>query len=151
MASAIVEIPIESSPVAEVDVGAEEAQASAPPEPAAKKRGRPKGSKNRVKEPPAPRAAAELSSAPARSTAAAQSASKSAVREPSPASEEEAPPPKKRNKKRRAPSPDSSEEERPQEQPLDSRAIAAEVLQMLSQRHLDQRQAKREKYRSWFH
>ena len=27
---------------------------------------------------------------------------------------------------------------------------AAEVLQMLSQRHLDLRQAKREKYRSWF-
>ena len=137
MASVIEEIPIESTPVAEVDVGAEEAQAPAPPEPAAKKRGRPKGSKNRVKETPAPRAAEP---APKKKVAAAP---------PSSESEEEPPPPKAKKTKRK-PAADSSEEEMPPQQPLDSRAIAAEVLQMLSQRHLDLRQAKREKYRSWF-
>ena len=87
MASVVEEIPIESTPVAEVDVGAEEAvaQASAPPEPAAKKRGRPKGSKNIVTEPrePAPRAAEP---APKKKTRAA-------VAPPSSASEEEPPPP----------------------------------------------------------
>ena len=138
MASVIEEIPIESSPVAEVDVGAEEAQAPAPPEPAAKKRGRPKGSKNRVREPPAPRAAEP---APKRKTRAAAAP-------PSSESEEEPPPPKAKKTKRK-PAADSSEEDVPP-QPLDSRAVAAEVLQMLSQRHLDLRQAKREKYRSWF-
>ena len=139
MASVIEEIPIESSPVAEVDVGAEEAQAPAPPEPAAKKRGRPKGSKNRVKEPPAPRAVEPVPKKKARAAAAP----------PSPSSEEELPPPKAKKTKRK-PAADSSEDDVPPQQPVDSRAIAAEVLQMLSQRHLDLRQAKREKYRSWF-
>ena len=137
MASVIEEIPIESTPVAEVDLGAEEAQASAPPEPAAKKRGRPKGSKNRAREPPAPRATEPV---PKKKVAAAP---------PSSESEEELPPPKAKKTKKRAPAADSSEDDVPQ-QPVDSRAIAAEVLQMLSQRHLDLRQAKREKYRSWF-
>ena len=139
MASVIEEIPIESTPVAEVDLGAEEAQASAPPEPAAKKRGRPKGSKNRVKEPPAPRA---VEPAPKKKPRAAAAP-------PSSESEEELPPTKAKKTKKRAPAADSSEDDVPQ-QPVDSRAIAAEVLQMLSQRHLDLRQAKREKYRSWF-
>ena len=138
MTSVIEEIPIESTPVAEVDLGAEEAQASAPPEPAAKKRGRPKGSKNRAREPPAPRAAEPV---PKKKVAAAP---------PSSESEEEAPPPKAKKTKKRAAAADSSEEDMPPQQPLDSRAVAAEVLQMLSQRHLDLRQAKREKYRSWF-
>ena len=140
MASVIEEIPIESTPVAEVDVGAEEAQAPAPPEPAAKRRGRPKGSKNRVKETPAPRAAEP---APKRKTRAAATP-------PSSESEEELPPPKAKKTKRKPVAADSSEEDMPPQQPLDSRAVAAEVLQMLSQRHLDLRQAKREKYRSWF-
>ena len=137
MASTIEEIPIESGPIADVDAGAEEAQAPAPPEPAAKKRGRPKGSKNRVKEPPAPRAAEP---APKKRVAAAP---------PSSESEEELPPPKAKRTKRK-PVADSSEDDMPPPQPLDSRAVAAEVLQMLSRRHLDLRQAKREKYRSWF-
>ena len=137
MASVIEEIPIESTPVAEVDMGAEEAQAPAPPEPAAKKRGRPKGSKNRVREPPEPRAAEPVPKRKPRAAAA-----------PPSSSSEEEPPKAKRTK--RKPVADSSEEEMPPQQPLDSRQIAAEVLQMLSQRHLDLRQAKREKYRSWF-
>ena len=144
MASTIEEIPIESGPIADVDAGAEEPAA---PEPVPKRRGRPKGSRNRPKEV----APAQRAEQPSASTVPKKKKA-SAARAPSPSSseEEEAPPPK-RSTKRRAPSPGSSEEERPQQQPLDSRAVAAEVLHMLSQRHVDQRQAKREKYRSWFH
>ena len=47
-----------------------------------------------------------------------------------------------------------SEDEAPEElevRPIyDTRAIAAEVISMLSNRHLDRSAQKREKYRSWF-
>ena len=126
MADVIEEIPIEEAATME-EVVAEATEA--PPE--KPKRGRPRGSKNK---------------APQRNTSVP----------------EEAPKPK-RAAKRRPPSPQSRspspprhsrasfalpEPERPP--PLDSRQIAAEVLQILSTRHLDLRQAKREKYRTWF-
>ncbi len=126
MADVIEEIPIEEAATME-EVVAEATEA--PPE--KPKRGRPRGSKNK---------------APQRNASV----------------QEEAPKPK-RAAKRRPPSPQSRspspprhsrasfalpEPERPP--PLDSRQIAAEVLQILSTRHLDLRQAKREKYRTWF-
>ncbi len=65
--------------------------------------------------------------------------------------------PQKKPKKTKAPPPSESEEEAPPrkrvQQPVcqpDNRAIAAEVLHMLSSRHLDRTAAKRDKYRSWF-
>ena len=64
--------------------------------------------------------------------------------------------PQKKPKKIRPPPPSESEEEAPRRkkvQPVyepDNRAIAAEVLHMLSSRHLDRTAAKRDKYRSWF-
>ncbi len=65
---------------------------------------------------------------------------------PSESEEEEEPQPRKKQKVQREPSPDS----RSSYEPPDSRLIAAEVLQLLSNRHIDRSAAKREKYRSWF-
>lgn len=71
--------------------------------------------------------------------------------------ETEAPPkkdaeaPTKKAKKRKPPTPSSSsdqEEEPTREQHMHQ--IAAEVMHMLSNRHVQRSQAKREKYRSWF-
>ena len=161
----IEEIPVEAAVEAEPELAAPVQPESAP---APKRRGRPPGSLNKktkiknaapAEEAPAtpPRARAGSSKvAPARMGSAAAAL-------PSP---DEAKPPKKRSK-RRPPSPSSSEEEeRPRRrrraagagsseqaqvyEPPDSRQIAAEVLSMLSSRHLDLRQAKREKYRGWF-
>ena len=120
----IVEIPI-------ADVDAEEPPA--PPEivepaPQAKKRGRPKGSKNKKEETPAvpkPRKKIKIASPPSESE------------------EEEKPPPKRRRVAAPQPTP-------PVYEPPDTRAIAAEVLTMLANRHVDRSAAKREKYRSWF-
>ena len=104
------------------------------PEP--KKRGRPKGSVNRPKAKPEPKPKAVAKSKP------------KARRPPTPEeSEEETPPPRKRRAPRRASaeSPDSVSPE-----PPTSRDIAAEVLHLLSNRHVETRAAKRDKYRSWF-
>ena len=118
----IVEIPI-------ADANAEEAPA--PPEivepaPQAKKRGRPKGSKNKKEETvvPKPRKKIKIVSPPSES-------------------EEEQPSPKRRRVAAPQPPP-------PVYEPPDTRAIAAEVLTMLAHRHVDRSAAKREKYRSWF-
>ena len=104
------------------------------PEPVAapKKRGRPKGSVNR------PKAAAKPEAKP----------KPKPRRPPTPEeSEEETPPPRKRRAPRRASaeSPDSVSPE-----PPTTRDIAAEVLHLLSNRHVETKAAKRDKYRSWF-
>ena len=120
----IVEIPI-------ADVDAEETPA--PPEivepaPQAKKRGRPKGSKNKKEDAPAiPKARKKTVKLAA----------------PPSESEEENPPPKRRRVAAPQPTP-------PVYEPPDTRAIAAEVLTMLANRHVDRSAAKREKYRTWF-
>ena len=119
----IVEIPIAE------DVDAEEPPA--PPEivepaPQAKKRGRPKGSKNKKEETPVvpkPRKKIKIASPPSES--------------------EENPSPKRRRVAAPQPTP-------PVYEPPDTRAIAAEVLTMLAHRHVDRSAAKREKYRTWF-
>ena len=116
----------------------------------AKKRGRPKGALNKKKNAP-PLQEEEIEEAPPRP--AAKRAASSAVakpkqkkrRPPSPASSssEEEPPPRKKRRAR-------AEPEQVVPPAPDNRQIAAEVLAMLSTRHLDMRQAKRDKYRSWF-
>ena len=117
----------------------------------AKKRGRPPGAKNKSKKdasPPqeevqeTPRPAAKRA---ASSTAVAKPKQKKR-RPPSPesSSSEEEPPPRKKRRTARA------EPEQVVAPAPDNRQIAAEVLHMLSTRHLDMRQAKRDKYRSWF-
>ncbi len=119
----IVEIPI-----AEIDAEDPPAQPeTVEPAPQAKKRGRPKGSKNKKEEAPAapkPRKKVKIAAPPSESE------------------EEEEPPPKRR--RAAAPQPPVVYE------PPDTRAIAAEVLTMLSNRHADRSAAKRDKYRSWF-
>ena len=106
------------------------------PEPVAapKKRGRPKGSVNRPKVEPKPKAVAKPKPKPRRPPTPEES-------------EEETPPPRKRRAPRRASaeSPDSVSPE-----PPTSRDIAAEVLHLLSNRHVETKAAKRHKYASWF-
>ena len=65
------------------------------------------------------------------------------ARPPTPESGEETPPPVRR----RDPAP---REDSVSPEPPDTRAIAAEVLHLLSNRHVERTNAKREKYRSWF-
>ena len=107
-----------------------------------KKRGRPKGAPNKPKEvpkPPLPK------------------------KQPAPPSESESPVPVKVKNKRTLPPPSSSDEEPAPRKPrrsrartispapiLDTRQVASEVLQLLSNRQVNQATARREKYRSWF-
>ena len=141
MAEGIEEIPIadaaeESAPVAAVEA-VEEIEAEAP---APKKRGRPPGAKNRPKAAPAapkePEAKPKAKKAPRKIVQ---------VEEEEESEEEYAPPPKKKRAAVRQVSPDSVQAE-----PPDTRQIAAEVLHLLSNRHVERAQAKRDKYRSWF-
>ena len=143
----IEEIPIadapESVPMAEETTTPPVAPAAAP-----KKRGRPKGSTNK------PKAAA--SAAP--SASAVVSAPPKAKRTPKRAvtpeeSSEEDPPPRKRRARVEDRSPDSVSPERDTRASAErgsTAAIAAEVLHLLSNRHVERNAAKREKYRSWF-
>ena len=67
------------------------------------------------------------------------------ARPPTPESDEETPdPPPVRRRNDPTPREDSVSP------PPDTRAIAAEVLHLLSNRHVERTNAKREKYRSWF-
>ncbi len=123
--SKIVEIPIEikTEDTQEIPGNCELA-----PKPKAKPKGRPKGSlgKKQTEE-------ATPKTTPKKNVK---------IHPPSESDEEEEPPPKRR---RAIPQPQPVVSE-----PPDTRAIAAEVLAMLSHRHLDLSAAKREKYRSWF-
>ncbi len=128
MADVIEEIPIEEAATMEEVVT--EASEAPPEKP---KRGRPRGSKNK---PHQNVAISEVAEAPKPKRAAKR-------RPPSPQSRSPSPP-----RRRRASVAELPEPEHPP--PPDTRQIAAEVLQLLSTRHLDLRQAKREKYRTWF-
>ena len=135
----IEEIPIadapESAPMAD-----ETELPRAPVAPAPKKRGRPKGSLNKPK---AAASAAPSASAVVSAPPKAKRAPKLA-RTPEESSEEDLPPPRKRRARVEDQSPDSVSPER------DTRAIAAEVLQLLSNRHVERNVAMRNKYRSGF-
>ena len=143
MAEIIEEIPIadvaeESAPAAAVaSEVAEEVEAEAPAQ--KKSRGRPPGAKNKPKAAPvAPKAEPKPK---------AKRAPRKVVEvEEEEESEEEAPPPPK---KKRAPVRQMSQDSVTPEPP-DTRQIAAEVLHLLSNRHVERAQAKRDKYRSWF-
>ena len=110
-----------------------------------KKRGRPKGAPNKPKVvpiPKPPKAAKKQVQAPIEEEEEPVKAKRRRVKAPSPSdSEQEEPAPRKQGQSRhRAISP----------APLDTRQVASEVLQLLSNRHVNQATARREKYRSWF-
>ena len=144
MAEIIEEIPIadvaeEAAPTTAVAAEvAEEVEAEAPAP--KKSRGRPPGAKNKPKA--APAAPKEAEPKPK----AKRAPRKVAQVEEEEESEEEAPPPPK---KKRAPVRQMSQDSL-QPEPPDTRQIAAEVLHLLSNRHVERAQAKRDKYRSWF-
>ena len=144
MAEIIEEIPIadvaeENAPAASVAAEvAEEVEAEAPAP--KKSRGRPPGAKNKAKAAPVTPKEAE------RKPKAKRAPRKIVEVEEEEESEEEAPPPPK---KKRAPVRQMSQDSVTPEPP-DTRQIAAEVLHLLSNRHVERAQAKRDKYRSWF-
>ena len=132
----IQEVPI-------TDPSEESASPIAEPIIVAKKRGRPPGAPNKPKVLPKP------PKAPKKQPAAPPSES------------EEEPVPVKAKKKRVKAPPSSSDEEPPTPKPrrsrartispvMDTRQVASEVLQLLSNRQVTQAAARREKYRSWF-
>lgn len=126
---------IEEVPIGEVE---EDSTPAAPV--AVRKRGRPKGALNKPKEKAAAKKPRVAKPPPSESEEEAPVKKKVKKRPPSPqSSEEEAPPPKKRRPARTI-SPE----------PMDTRQVASEVLQLLSNRHVNAATAKREKYRSWF-
>ena len=135
----IEEVPIENGEpvVAEVEAVVEPEAAPAP-----KKRGRPPGSKNR------PKAAAEPSVTQSRASGSSKPKAPRSKPAPAPESDEEPPPPRRLTRATRQVEEPSSDSVSPG--PPDTRAIAAEVLNLLSNRHVERAQAKREKYRSWF-
>ena len=141
IADAAESAPVEAEPVVEV-----------PAEPAPKKRGRPPGAKNK------PKAKAEARPAPAREASPPKRSAKRGSRAAEPRkapppeseSEEEEPPPKKRRARSVPEVPREQSQDSVSPEPLDTRAIAAEVLHLLSNRHVERAAQKREKYRSWF-
>ena len=127
--SEIVEIPI-------TEINSEEPQEipenpEPAPKPKPKPKGRPKGSLGKKKQ-------EETTDDVSHKTPKKK---KTKPPPPSESEEEEKPSPKRR---RATPRPQPVVYE-----PPDTRTIAAEVLAMLSNRHLDRSAAKREKYRSW--
>ena len=132
--------------IEEVPIVDTEESATVVPEPiVVKKRGRPKGAPNKPKVVPNPPKAPKKQPAPP------------------PESEEEPVPAKAKKKRAKTPPPSSSDEEPAPKKPrrprartispapvVDTRQVASEVLQILSNRHVNQATARREKYRSWF-
>ena len=119
------EVPISDAPI---DVAVEEPE---PAEAAPKKRGRPKGSANRPK---AVAVKAKPKRAPKKQATPVES------------EDDDTPPPAPR-KPRRARVEESQDSVSPRATTQD---IAAEVLQLLSNRHVDRTTARRLKYASWF-
>ena len=132
--------------IEEVPIVDTEESAVVAPEPiVVKKRGRPKGAPNKPKVVPKPPLPKKQPTTP-------------------PSDSEEEPVPVKAKKKRTLPPPPSSDEEPPTPRKprrsrqrtispapiMDTRQVASEVLQLLSNRQVNQATARREKYRSWF-
>ena len=131
--------------IEEVPIVDTEESAVVAPEPiVVKKRGRPKGAPNKPKVVPKPPLPKKQPTTP-------------------PSDSEEEPVPVKAKKKRTLPPPPSSDEEPAPRKPrrsrqrtispapiMDTRQVASEVLQLLSNRQVNQATARREKYRSWF-
>ena len=135
----IEEIPIvseeaqpEETEITERLLSVEEEEEPAPAAPAPKKRGRPAGAKNKAKPKIVARPKKKAPPPPPSDDEEEES-------------DEEPPPPPRRTRSRAAPAPEYEEEEI-----VDARSVAAEMLQMLSQRHVDRNHAKKQKYASWF-
>ena len=122
----IEEVPISDAP-------AEDVEEPVPAEVAPKKRGRPKGSANKPKP--------VITAKPKRAPAARK-------RQATPdESEEDAPPPPPRKRRARV---EELSQDSVSPEPHNTRDIAAEVLHLLSHRHVERNAAKRLKYASWF-
>jgi len=120
----IQEIPLDDVEAPEAVPEVEDIQVM---EPAPKKRGRPPGVKNKAKAPPAPKPKPK--------------AKRKAYVPPSPAessSGEDTPPPRARRPARHTP------------EPLDRRALAADVLGLLQEQRMSRGVARRTHYASWF-
>ena len=121
----IQEIPLDAVEAPEAVPEVEDIQEVEAPAP--KKRGRPPGVKNKAKAPPAPKAKPK--------------AKRKAYVPPSPAessSGEDTPPPRARRPARQTP------------EPLDRRALAADVLGLLQEQRMSRGVARRNHYAAWF-
>ena len=121
----IQEIPLDAVEAPEAVPEVEDIQEVEAPAP--KKRGRPPGVKNKAKAPPAPKPKA--------------TAKRKAYVPPSPAessSGEDTPPPRARRPARQTP------------EPLDRRALAADVLGLLQEQRMSRGVARRTHYATWF-
>ena len=127
--SEIVEVPLNSEEIPEIIEPEPEPEPEPTPKPKPRAKGRPKGALGKKKTNKIP-----VNDVP-------QKKKKAKVITPSESEEEEIRPPRQR--KQQQPVPQAYE-------PPDTTAIAAQVLHMLSNRHLERSAAKREKYRSWF-
>ena len=147
MTSSIVEVPIvaDSSPGEAVEGNAPEPAVLPTP----KKRGRPKGAPNKPKQ-PTPIQEVPVAPAPEKKKRAAK---------PPPSESDEEPPAPKPSRKRARPRAPSSSDDEPappkkrttkQPEPPNTQQLAAEVLQLLSSRHVGQANARRARYASWF-
>ena len=146
--SSIVEVPIvaDSSPGEAVEESAPEPAVL----PAPKKRGRPKGAPNKPKQPVVIQ---EVPVAPSPKK-------KRATQAPPPSESDEEPPTPKPSRKRARPRAPSSSDDEPAlpkkrttrgvPEPPNTQQLAAEVLQLLSSRHVGQANARRARYASWF-
>ena len=139
MAEIIEEIPIEPASAAAPEEIQEDIQEIKPTIPEKKGRGRPAGSKNKPKEAaPKPSASRGSRAAKAKPKPKARPVEEEHEEESS-SEEEERPPPRRRAKQAVAAA-----------QPLDRRALAAEVLDLLQQQRYSRASARRDHYASWF-
>jgi len=138
----IEEVPINSGEVAEPEVAPEVVSDVVTPAP--KKRGRPAGSKGKPKPPKPPVEVEEEEEAPEevapkpKKKAAPKKKAVEAVRK------------KAAKKKPVVQSSDSEEEPRERRAGTDTRAVAMEVMQLLSNQHAGRVAARRQKYAGWF-
>ncbi len=129
--SEIVEVPINSEEIPEIIEPEPEPE---PTKPKPRAKGRPKGALGKKK-----KEVIRVNDVPKKKK-------KTKVISPSESEEEEMEVPPSRRRRIQQPVPQVS----PVYEPPDTTAIAAQVLHMLSNRHLERSAAKREKYRSWF-
>ena len=125
----IEEIPLEA---VEAPAATQEAKDNEPENqeiPAPKKRGRPPGVKNKAKPAPPP---------PPAPKAKPKAKRKYVPPSPEESSEEDTPPPRARSTRRHKP------------EPLDRRALAADVLGLLQEQRMSRGMARRNHYAAWF-
>ena len=134
--SEIEEIPLDAvAPEATPEVVAEQEEAAAAP----KKRGRPPGALNKnPKAAPAPPPVAKAKPKAKRKAYEPKAARSADPSSPDETSEEDTPPPRARRAARHTP------------EPLDRRALAADVLGLLQEQRMSRGMARRNHYATWF-